>query len=153
MLQFLNGYVKISHRRLLAKTKKYPTIIQSQFARYVAAYQDSERPDTEIQLEELRQRMSVEQICANDAAQLKGSSIWLTTLPLVEERYVLSKREFFDTIHLMSGYSSHSPVHTETRPKRRSGSTMRGSFRSNKDHLHPLCSACLVAVAGKHSIL
>jgi hypothetical protein len=52
------------------------------------------------QLQELRQRMTEEQIRANDIAQLKGSSIWLTALPLVEEGYVLSKREFFDAIYL-----------------------------------------------------
>ena len=44
--------------------------------------------------------MTEEQIRANDIAQLKGSSIWLTALPLVEEGYVLSKREFFDAIYL-----------------------------------------------------
>ena len=52
------------------------------------------------QLEELRSTMTDEQIRANDISQLKGSSIWLTGLPLVEEGYVLSKREFFDAIHL-----------------------------------------------------
>ena len=52
------------------------------------------------QLQELRQCMTEEQIRANDIAQLKGSSIWLTALPLVDEGYVLSKREFFDAIYL-----------------------------------------------------
>ena len=47
------------------------------------------------QLEELRSTMTDEQIHANDISQLKGSSIWL-----VEEGYVLSKREFFDAIRL-----------------------------------------------------
>ena len=44
--------------------------------------------------------MTAEQIRANDLAQLKGSSTWLTTLPLAREGYVLNKREFYDAIYL-----------------------------------------------------
>ena len=44
--------------------------------------------------------MSREQIRANDLAQLKGASAWLTTLPLKSEGYVLNKREFFDALAL-----------------------------------------------------
>ena len=42
--------------------------------------------------------MNDEQIRANDLAQMKGSSSWLTALPLTNEGYVLTKREFFDAI-------------------------------------------------------
>ena len=52
------------------------------------------------QLEKLRQGMTEEQIPANDIAQLKGSSMWFTALPLVEEGYELSKRAFFDATYL-----------------------------------------------------
>ena len=51
-------------------------------------------------MEDLRSWMTDEEICANDITLMKGSSIWLTTLPLAEEGYVLSKREFFNAIHL-----------------------------------------------------
>ena len=46
--------------------------------------------------------MSSEQLRANDIAQMKGSSSWLTALPLKQEGYVLSKRhyEFFDALAL-----------------------------------------------------
>jgi hypothetical protein len=44
--------------------------------------------------------MSEEEIRANDLAQLKGSSAWLTALPLTDEGYVLTKREFYDAIYL-----------------------------------------------------
>ena len=54
----------------------------------------------QTQLEDLRSRMTDEEICANNIALMEGSSIWLTTLSLAEEGYVLSKREFFDAIHL-----------------------------------------------------
>ena len=47
-------------------------------------------------LEQLRAGMSSEQLRANDIAQMKGSSSWLTALPLKQEGYVLSKRQFFD---------------------------------------------------------
>ena len=42
--------------------------------------------------------MSEEQLRANDLAQQKGSSAWLTALPLADEGYVLTKREFYDAI-------------------------------------------------------
>ena len=51
-------------------------------------------------LDELRSRMSLEQVRANDICQMKGASAWLTALPLKEEGYVLSKREFFDAVSL-----------------------------------------------------
>ena len=49
-------------------------------------------------LDEIRSKMSIEQKLANDISQLKGSSSWLTSLPLAQEGYVLNKREFFDAI-------------------------------------------------------
>ena len=51
-------------------------------------------------LEDLRSRMSREQIRANDVAQLTGASAWLSSLPSKEEGYSLTKREFFDAISL-----------------------------------------------------
>ena len=42
--------------------------------------------------------MQKEEIRANDIAQLQGASAWLNALPLKEEGYSLSKREFFDAI-------------------------------------------------------
>ena len=44
--------------------------------------------------------MSHEQLRANDLAQLKCASSWLTALLLKSESYNLSKREFFDTLAL-----------------------------------------------------
>ena len=52
------------------------------------------------QLDQLRLSMSDDEILANNIAQQKGSSSWLTSLPLEQERYVLSKREFYDAIAL-----------------------------------------------------
>ena len=49
-------------------------------------------------LEDLKNRMSKEKLRGNEIAQMKGASAWLTALPLKEEGYVLSKREFFDAI-------------------------------------------------------
>ena len=51
-------------------------------------------------LDDLRSRMSMENVRANDLAQMKGASSWLTALPLKEEGYVLNKREFFDAVTL-----------------------------------------------------
>ena len=49
-------------------------------------------------LEELRTSMSKMQQRGNDLAQMKGGSSWLTALPLKEEGFILTKREFFDAI-------------------------------------------------------
>ena len=51
-------------------------------------------------LNQLRERMDKEQIRANDLAKMKGSSSWLTTLPLRSENFVLNKREFFDAVSI-----------------------------------------------------
>ena len=46
-------------------------------------------------LENVRSVMTREQCRVNDLAQMKGSSSWLTTLPLESEYFTLNKREFF----------------------------------------------------------
>ena len=51
-------------------------------------------------LDNLRSSMSEEQLRANDLAQQKGSSAWLTALPLADEGYVLTTRAFYDAIYL-----------------------------------------------------
>ena len=51
-------------------------------------------------LQSLRSDMTPQQIRANDLAQMKGASAWLTSLPLQDEGFVLNKREFFDAISL-----------------------------------------------------
>ena len=40
----------------------------------------------------------------NDIAQCEGASSWLTTLPLKEEDFALSKREFIDALYLRYGW-------------------------------------------------
>ena len=50
-------------------------------------------------LEQLKAHMCKEQARANHIAQMKGSSSWLTALPIKKEGYVLSKRQ---TIHCRS---------------------------------------------------
>ena len=60
-----------------------------------------ERKEREtIVLEDLRTRMSKEMIRANDLAQMKISSAWLTALPLKDEGYTICKRTFFDALAL-----------------------------------------------------
>ena len=52
-------------------------------------------------LEQLRAKMSPGQLKANDlATPKKGTSSWLTILPLKLENYNLNKREFYDSISL-----------------------------------------------------
>ena len=51
-------------------------------------------------LAEVRASMTQEELRANDIAQMKGASSWLSALPLEAEDYNLSKWEFFDAIQL-----------------------------------------------------
>ena len=46
-------------------------------------------------LNDLRSNITAEQFRANDIAQLKGFSIWMTALPLAKEGYTLSISENF----------------------------------------------------------
>ena len=49
---------------------------------------------------QLRSRLSEEQLRALDLAQMKGSSSWLSALPLEKENFLLNKRKFSDAIRL-----------------------------------------------------
>ena len=49
---------------------------------------------------QLRERLSDEQSRALDLAQMKGSSSWLSALPLVNEHFHLNKREFIDAVRM-----------------------------------------------------
>ena len=60
----------------------------------------SREEDHKIKLDTLRSNMTLLQKRANDLAQMKGASAWLTSLPLADEGFVLNKREFFDAISI-----------------------------------------------------
>ena len=51
-------------------------------------------------LQEVKVKMADGDRRANDLAQAKDASNWLTALPLESERFVLSKREFFYAVAL-----------------------------------------------------
>ena len=51
-------------------------------------------------LKYVRASMTKEEVRATDIAQMKGASSWLKSLPLKDEGYNLSKREFFDALYL-----------------------------------------------------
>ena len=53
-------------------------------------------------LQQLREKMSPEQLRANDLAKMKGASSWLTTFPLKSENFDLNKREFYVALSLRS---------------------------------------------------
>ena len=52
------------------------------------------------QLKKIQTHMTTVEKRANEIAQLKGSSSWLTSLPLAEEKFVLNKREFYDALYI-----------------------------------------------------
>ena len=49
-------------------------------------------------LEQVKSNITKDEKLANELAQMKGSSAWLTTLPSKQEKFVLNKREFFDDV-------------------------------------------------------
>ena len=51
-------------------------------------------------LEDLREKMSNDQLRANELSQQKGASSWLGCLPLKREGFSLNKREFYDGVRL-----------------------------------------------------
>ena len=51
-------------------------------------------------LQQLSEKMSPEQLRANDLAKIKDALSWLTTLPLKSENFNLNKREFYDAFSL-----------------------------------------------------
>ena len=63
-------------------------------------------------LARLRAQMNDEQKLANELAQQKGASAWLTALPLEAENYALNKREFFDAVALRYRWQmKRLPIH------------------------------------------
>ena len=69
---------------------------------------------TNIRLEKLQQNtqklnvircsLSEEKLKLNDIHQVKGASIWLSTLPLKDEGYCLNKQEFRDLVKSRYGW-------------------------------------------------
>ena len=93
--RLVNSFVKISKKQ----TEKYTfdQKIANNTKREIVKSRENLQNE---RLEYLRSKMTKEQIKANDLTQMKGSSNWLTTLPLESENFVLNKREFVDALSL-----------------------------------------------------
>ena len=59
----------------------------------------------QAKLENIRSYLTEEQIRLNNLNQEHGSSSWLTTLPLSEEGYDLTKQLFWDLIRIRYGWT------------------------------------------------
>ena len=55
-------------------------------------------------LESLRSRMTPLQLKLNDLNRESGASLWLSSLPLKEEGYVLNKQNFWDLVNIRYGW-------------------------------------------------
>ena len=64
------------------------------------AIKNARKAKQHLILSHLKTRMNKDQVRANEIAQMKGASNWLTSLPLKTENYVLNKREFHDAIRM-----------------------------------------------------
>ena len=69
-----------------------------------AEIRSKRRADQNGVLEDLRSRMSPVESRTNDINCETGASIWLTTLPIEEKGFYLTKREFWDSVHLRYGW-------------------------------------------------
>ena len=58
----------------------------------------------QLKLDETRKEMNEHQRKLNEINQQNGASIWLTTLPIKTEGYVLNKQSFWDLIHIRYGW-------------------------------------------------
>ena len=99
VFEYQNSQRKTSQlkQKILDQTVEYS--IDKEKEKEVERVLRKERDDrNEAILKSLRENMSVEEIRANDVAQKKGASAWLTALPLKDEGFVLNKREFFDAL-------------------------------------------------------
>ena len=52
----------------------------------------------------MKEKMSTNQLKALDIACTHGASVWLSSLPLKDENFCLTKREFFDAVYLRYGW-------------------------------------------------
>ena len=67
------------------------------------------RKKHQTKLENISSYLTEEQIRLNNLNQKHGSSSWLTTLPLPEEGYDLTKQLFWDLIRILYGWKLTKP--------------------------------------------
>ena len=85
--------------KIMAQERDYIVDEEAEKAKARAQKKEKDERNQKI-LDGLRQKMTPEKARANDLAQLKGASIWLTSLPLKSEGFALNKRYFFDALAL-----------------------------------------------------
>ena len=89
---------------IVSQEREY--VIDEEAEKAKARAQKKEKEDrNEKILDGLRQKMTPEKVRANDLAQLKGGSMWLTSLPLKTEGFAFNKRYFFDALALRYRWS------------------------------------------------
>ena len=93
----------------------------------------------QAKLENIRSCLTEEQIRLNNLNQEHGSSSWLTTLPLSEEGYDLTKQLFWDLIRIRYGWTlTRLPAYCECREKfdlQHALSCKKGGFVSLRHNL------------------
>ena len=93
----------------------------------------------QVKLENIRSYLTEEQIRLNNLNQEHGSSSWLTTLPLSEEGYDLTKQLFCDLIRIRYGWTlTRLPVYCECGKKfdlQHALSCKKGDFISLRHNL------------------
>ena len=84
--------------------KFYP---QAAYCTFTSGFRQKFKSSTEFYdnlLRNLRSKMTPAQLKTNDIATSDSASIWLSSLPLKQERFSLTKRKFFDAILVRYGW-------------------------------------------------
>ena len=97
---FSRASTKILSDAIIHQQKELPSSLDERTRETKSKIRKERRDDQAALLEDLRTRMTNSQKRSNDIACESGASNWLTTLPLEEKGFYLSKREFWDAINL-----------------------------------------------------
>ena len=89
---------------ILAQQKELPADLDTRSKEVKSDIHNQRRNHQSNVLEDIRARMSVDQQRANDICCETGASSWLTTLPLEDKGFALTKREFWDAVSLRYGW-------------------------------------------------
>ena len=109
-VHFSSSFLSSSHvaaplvDHLLRKCTSCSLDVYQQMYQYKLALRVSRRNDLSAQADLLCDKLSPQLRCAFEAASERGTLCWLTTLPIAEYGFALSKGEFHDALCLRFGW-------------------------------------------------
>lgn len=102
--EYSSKAMRILTDAIMAQQKELPDNLEVHSKEAKSAVRSSRRNHLSGVREDLRSRMNDEQKRSNEICCETGASNWLTTLPLQDKGFDLTKREFWDAIRLRYGW-------------------------------------------------